>query len=965
MKEYCCTKCGKKFIQKIDLIRHSQKKYSCVSEHELVIMIASGNEDLMKLETLFNKLRNILRDHESITGRDALDVFSDILFLRLINPMLQKTKKGVYLDIVDYEYTNEKANKYKQYIYWNNIMEQVKKIKKDGELEDKEELLTTVQTIFNIIFKLYPITKSIFCDKLFSIKKSITLVKMFEEINKINFEEMDVDVKGKAYELTIQKEASVSKDFGQYFTPRWVVKYIIGQLNPIINKDGSFDKVMDPACGTGGFISEYYKFIKNKADKDDITLKKNSGSNLYGYEIVPKTRELALINNLLNTGIYNDNIKGLDFLENSNDYINSKFKGHIITNPPFAMDKDYESLFSDGEKNEYSEIFPVKTKSGTFLFLQACANIIEDGYNICMVSPNGKEIFGKGKDHIEIRKNTMESCNVYKIALLPSQSFKPYTGVETLVLFMKKGSKTKEIKFVQLMNNKDTITEKELVKVKYDQLKEKNYTWNYKDYVVENPLKHIGTLKYEKLEDMCEFLNGKRRSVSETEPLGYYNFYTCSIFGPEKSNNCDHTDYGIIMNAINGNGKCNVFFDKNYSTTSNNIHFQVKKHVQKFVYYYLKINLKILEDGFVGNNQKKISQDYIKSIQIPVPPLEVQEQIVKELDSYYKTKEAIQVQLDEMLQFKKGKFNMLLEKCINIKNRKLGDISEYRKKTLKLKASDGKETGKYRFYSSSAKVLFNDHKEFTEKSLILSRGGDAYINVDVNFSISHDDIYVLSLSENYEYIKYYLLSKIDDLRTGYKGNTIKHINQDFVNDFNIELPSKEDQEKIVKEMEKDDELEKILNDKLKEIDILVKNRFDFHINKCKNVGEKNKDTLKVKLIKESTDKSESELSDDDDFDSLGIKLKDLKQLDLKTTDCCTHYYHKKNNCVYTRSLKTNKWHKPEKSQQKQLLDMMNDVDNSSSNESEDEQPKKIHKKITSKKKQDSYSGDENPIKKKK
>lgn len=52
-----------------------------------------------------------------------------------------------------------------------------------------------------------------------------------------------------------------------------------------------------------------------------------------------------MINMLLNTGIYNDNIKGLDFLENSNDFIKNKFKGHIITNPPFSLDKEYSDKY--------------------------------------------------------------------------------------------------------------------------------------------------------------------------------------------------------------------------------------------------------------------------------------------------------------------------------------------------------------------------------------------------------------------------------------------------------------------------------------------------------------------------------------------------------------------------------------------------------------------------------------------
>lgn len=930
MKEYCCDKCGKEFMQKIDLIRHLGKKYPCVSEHELTIMIASNNEDLMRLEALFNKLRNILRDHESITGKDALDIFSDILFLRLINPMLKKTSKGIYFNIVDYEYTNERANKYKQYIIWNNIIEHVKKIKKEDELEDKEELLIIVQTIFNIIFKLHPETKSIFCDKLFNIKKSITLVKMFEEINKINFEEMDVDVKGKAYELTIQKEASVSKDFGQFFTPRWVVKYIINQLNPVIAKDGSFDKVMDPACGTGGFISEYYKFVKNKAEKDDITLKKNSGSNLYGYEIVPKTRELALINLLLNTGVYNENIKGEDFLENSKDFVKDKFKGHIITNPPFSMDKDYKSLFSKGEKNDYGKILPVDTKSGTFLFLQACSNMIEDGYNICMVSPNGKEIFGKGKDHIEVRRNIVNTCDLYKIALLPSQSFKPYTGVETLVLFMKKGTKTKEINFVQLVNTKDIITEKSIIKVKYDQLKDKNYSWNYKDYLVEDITKNDSTLEYQNFGELFTLLPTTKHVSSIGKSEGIYRFYNSSQSDKLYVDKYEVEEESIIIG--NGGNMC-IHIDKYFTPSKHVTVCQLKKkeNLIKYIYYYVLLNFESLKNKSSGSIINWLNKESIKSLKIPVPPLDVQEQIVKELDSYYKTKEAIQIQLNEMSPFKNGKFQMLLNQCSNVENIKMGNICDF--KTGKFNSKDKQDTGKYKFFTSDAiqPAGYTDNYCFEGKKyvILIKDGGSGsktygdHIGLGKVFLIenektsatSHQLAIFINNGYNIKFLYIWLKNNkntIMDLAHYTTG--LGCISMEKLKNLEVNIPIKEDQEKIIKEMEKDDNLEKLLNEKLKEVDTLIKNRFDYYINKCKHI-DKTKEKLDIST------------NDSDDEETKPKKVNKKITIGKKIPI---------NNSIESESSSDDE--SIEVKPKKKVTKRKND------NDSEDEKPKKVNKK---------------------
>ncbi len=79
------------------------------------------------------------------------------------------------------------------------------------------------------------------------------------------------------------------------------------------------------------------------------------------------------------------------------------------------------------------------------------------------------------------RKYVVDTCDLYKIAILSSQSSKPHTGLDALVLFMKKGAKTKEIQFVHVIND-NSYTEISCAKVGYNKLASKNYSWNYNDY---------------------------------------------------------------------------------------------------------------------------------------------------------------------------------------------------------------------------------------------------------------------------------------------------------------------------------------------------------------------------------------------------------------------------------------------------------------------------------------------------
>lgn len=140
------------------------------------------------------------------------------------------------------------------------------------------------------------------------------------------------------------------------------------------------------------------------------------------------------------------------------------------------------------------------------------------------------------------------------------------------------------------------------------------------------------------LGEICEFLGGKRRATTEIDDNGKYDFITCSITGMKKINEFDFQEPALAINSINGNGKCAIYYSEKYCITSNNIHFKVVKpdiHII-YVYYYLKTNIKLLEEGFNGCNQKKITNDYVKDIKIPVPSLEMQQYIVQEVQNRYK-----------------------------------------------------------------------------------------------------------------------------------------------------------------------------------------------------------------------------------------------------------------------------------------------------------------------------------------
>jgi restriction endonuclease S subunit len=132
---------------------------------------------------------------------------------------------------------------------------------------------------------------------------------------------------------------------------------------------------------------------------------------------------------------------------------------------------------------------------------------------------------------------------------------------------------------------------------------------------------------------------------------------------------------------------------------------------------------------------------------------------------------------------------------------KLGDVVEYVPKKWKLKAGDAKNKGNYKFYSSSQdKIMYYDEYEFEDKHILLGRGGSPSVHLAENFCISHDDVYVLrpKININMIYIYLYLLHNKHLLH--FTGNGLKHLSKENINNIIIPIPSLEDQNKIVEEI---------------------------------------------------------------------------------------------------------------------------------------------------------------------
>lgn len=268
-------------------------------------------------------------------------------------------------------------------------------------------------------------------DDAYNYMKNGTLLR--QVINKIN---QDIDYNsvetrhlfGDIYEQ-ILRDLQNAGNAGEYYTPRAVTQFAIDMVDPQLG-----EIVLDPACGTGGFLTGAFEHMKKQVKKPtELKTLKNS---IRGVEKKPLPHVLCATNMMVHgievpSNILNDNTLARPL----RDYGPKDQVDVIVTNPPFG------GVEEDGIENNFPAEF--RTRETADLFLVLVMELLKDGGRAAIVLPDGT-LFGEGIK-TRIKKKMLEECNLHTIVRLPKSVFAPYTSIATNVLFLTKGEPTKDI----------------------------------------------------------------------------------------------------------------------------------------------------------------------------------------------------------------------------------------------------------------------------------------------------------------------------------------------------------------------------------------------------------------------------------------------------------------------------------------------------------------------------------------
>lgn len=272
--------------------------------------------------------------------------------------------------------------------------------------------------------------KSIFADTYNYMKNGTLIRQVVNKLNEINFNKKDDrHAFGDIYEHML-KELQSAGNAGEFYTPRPLTKFVVEMVAPKLG-----EKVLDPACGTGGFLVEALEYLNKEhvRTKDDSI---EAHASVHGVELKQLPHMLAMVNFMLH-GVEDPTVvtRGDMLGQPLTNYGPKDRVDVIVANPPFG------GVVTDGTEGNFPAKF--KTKSTAELFLVLFIHLLKENGRAGIVLPDGS-LFGEGVI-TEIKKHLLETCNLHTIIRLPQGVFNPYAGVNTNLLFFTKGEPTKEI----------------------------------------------------------------------------------------------------------------------------------------------------------------------------------------------------------------------------------------------------------------------------------------------------------------------------------------------------------------------------------------------------------------------------------------------------------------------------------------------------------------------------------------
>ncbi len=378
---------------------------------------------MSNLSTVIKSIQDVMRQDSGVDGdAQRISQLTWLLFLKVFDAQeeeLELTRDGYKSPIPEH-------------LRWRNWATDAEGITGDGLLDFvNSQLFPKLKTLPGDAERNPRgfVVRSVFEDAYNYMKSGQLLRQVINKLNAIDFKrQAERHLFNDLYEK-ILKDLQSAGNAGEFYTPRAVTQFMVDQVNPRLGEG-----VLDPACGTGGFLVCTLEHLRKQVNNeiDQATLQRS----VRGVEKKQLPHMLCTTNMMLH-GV---EVPSLIVHDNTltrplRDYGAADRVNVIITNPPFG------GVEEPGTENNFPA--DVRTKETADLFLVLIKRLLRDNGRGALVLPDGT-LFGEGVKS-RIKEQLLQECNLHTIVRLPNGVFSPYTGIKTNLLFFTKGQPTKEV----------------------------------------------------------------------------------------------------------------------------------------------------------------------------------------------------------------------------------------------------------------------------------------------------------------------------------------------------------------------------------------------------------------------------------------------------------------------------------------------------------------------------------------
>lgn len=456
---------------------------------------------MSNISSILKSIQTIMWQDTGLNGdAQRIEQLGWMLFLKIFSD------KDKELELLDDNYTSPIPDEF----HW---------VKEKGNWAGDDEGMTGDELLEFVDRKLFPalrnidvssgnrralIVREVFEGNNNYMKSGINIRKVLNKLNEIDFNiAKDRHAFGELYETILKGLQSAGKS-GEFYTPRAITSFITEMINPQLG-----EKILDPACGTGGYLTCAIEHLKEQANS--VEERQSIAENVMGWEYKPLPYLLATTNLILHD-MEVPNIRFGDALDQPLSNFTEKHRVNaILANPPFG------GIVANNNENNFPQNY--RTKESADLFLILMIHLLKQGGRAGIVLPDGS-LTGDGVKQ-RVRQKLLEECNLHTIIRLPNSVFQPYATVATNLLFFTKGTPTKEVWYYEhrlpegqkAYNKTKPIQAKEFAPIKkwWNDRKESDIAWkvdiqtiidrNY-DLDIKNPTKQEEAHEYNSVELM-------------------------------------------------------------------------------------------------------------------------------------------------------------------------------------------------------------------------------------------------------------------------------------------------------------------------------------------------------------------------------------------------------------------------------------------------------------------------------